>query len=414
MTPADAMHALVTDDLITIGENDSLVIFYAGHGGTRTHLLGGTQIKTGYLVPVDAANSPNKVASWIDLNDWLRKVSLLPAKHVLVILDACYSGIALDSILKWRDVASWHSAPLATLVGRRSRRIITAALDNQLARDSGPIHGHSLFTGCLIEGLSGALAQSGSAMTTGSALGLYVQKSVQEYPSSQQTPDFGAFDFDERGEMVIPLLTAEQPPEPVESAPPHVRLPRKRWIAVGIGVLVAASVLIMSMRAGDELAALSRCPPPMLDPDQVWAPAMHAGLGKQTIAAALLDREIAAWGAAHVAACKVEPIARAPRLLCLDGVLARIDTVARAARTARDGLQSDAGALLIDPQVCELPRAPRLTTSTSPEFREVVTTWLAHTATPVPLEAAAASALVARAAADPCGSSLAHLLAADI
>src|SRR6185295_4241474 len=46
--------------------------------------------------------------------------------------------------------------------------------------------------------------------------------------------------------------------------------------------------------------------------------------------------------------------------------------------------------------------------------REVMAARLTRTATSVPLEPTAASALVARAATDPCASSLAHLLAADI
>jgi predicted Ser/Thr protein kinase len=184
-------------------------------------------------------------------------------------------------------------------------------------------------------------------------------------------------------------------------------------LAIGVGGLVAAVVLVVAMRAGDKLAT-RRCDPPALDPVQVWSPKAHAAAGKQTVAAALLDQEIAAWSATRVAACKVEPAVRAPRLWCLDGVLARIDAVAQAARANRDAAQIDAGALLIDPKVCELPRAPRLMTSISPEFRDVVTAWLSRTATAVPLPAAAANALVARAAADPCASSLAHLLAAEI
>jgi len=195
-----------------------------------------------------------------------------------------------------------------------------------------------------------------------------------------------------------------------------VRVERRPGIAlaVGVGALIAASVLIVAMRAGDELAARPRCEPPALDPSKVWPPNARAGLGTQTAAARLLEADLGAWRTARDATCKVEPVTRAPRLLCLDGVLARIDAVARAARENRAGRQVDAGALLIDPKVCDLARAPRLMTSTSPEFREVVTTWLTHTATPVPLEAAAASTLVTRAAADPCASSLAHLLAADI
>jgi predicted Ser/Thr protein kinase len=194
-----------------------------------------------------------------------------------------------------------------------------------------------------------------------------------------------------------------------------VRVERRPGIAlaIGLGALVAASVLVFAMRAGDELAARPRCQPPMLDPAQVWSPEARSALGAQTVAARQLDAEIAVWTSARAATCKIEPVTRAPRLLCLEGVLARIDVVARAARAARDGGQLDAGALLIDPRVCELPRAPRLMTSTSPEFREVVTAWLARTATAVPTDPVVANALAAKAVADPCASSLAHVLAAD-
>src|SRR4051812_38871053 len=48
-----AIESLVTDDLMALGPDDSLVLFYARHGGTRRHHLGGEVIKTGYLIPVD-------------------------------------------------------------------------------------------------------------------------------------------------------------------------------------------------------------------------------------------------------------------------------------------------------------------------------------------------------------------------
>lgn len=216
---ARAIQSLVTDELGTLGPDDSLVIFYAGHGSTRKHRVGDRVIKTGYLIPVDA---DAKVATWIDLEGWLRAMSLLPPRHILVVLDACHSGIALDPILKWRDRASWQDVPLETLRMRRSRRIITSALDDQIAHDGGPVYGHSLFTGCLIEGLSHGI-RPGSKVTTGSELGVYLQQRVDSYPECRQTPDFGTFALDERGEMVIPLLIGQEhhprgSPRIVESA----------------------------------------------------------------------------------------------------------------------------------------------------------------------------------------------------
>ena len=194
-----------------------------------------------------------------------------------------------------------------------------------------------------------------------------------------------------------------------------VRAERRPGIALAIvvGALVAAGVLIAAVRAGDELAARP-CEPPTFDPAQVWSAAARTALGAQAVAARQIDAEVAGWTTARAAACKLEPVVRAPRLACLDGVLARVDAVARAAQRGRDGASLDAGALLVDPQVCALPRPPRLMTNTSPELRDVMAAWLARTATSVPLERAAADALVARAQADPCASALAHLMASDV
>src|SRR5262249_14875539 len=95
------------------------------------------------------------------------------------------------------------------LRARRSRRIITSALDDQLAMDSGPIYGHSLFTGCLIEALTGGIAaKTGQSVLIGSQIGVHVQARVTTYPSSQQTPDFGALELDNRGELIMGLPAA--------------------------------------------------------------------------------------------------------------------------------------------------------------------------------------------------------------
>src|SRR5262249_4852495 len=152
--------------------------------------------RTGYLIPCDATSEPDQVATWLDIDAWLRRAALLPARHILVILDACHSGIALAPVIKWRDVTSWRDTPLNALPARRSRRIIASAGERERALDGGPFPGNSLFTGCLIEGLSGGIVRNGRQTTTGSELGLYVQQRVQTYPGTHQTPDFGTFDFD--------------------------------------------------------------------------------------------------------------------------------------------------------------------------------------------------------------------------
>jgi len=253
---ARAMWALVTHELKELSADDSLVLFYAGHGASQKHRLGAEVIKTGYLVPVDAED---EVFTWIDLEGWLRAVALIPAKHILVILDACHSGIALDPIIKWRDTKSWRDEPLSTLKARRSRRIITSALDDQVALDSGPRHGHSLFTGCLLDGLQHDLRRAGHLVTTGSELGLYVQRRVQTCPHSRQTPDFGTFAFDDRGEMIIPLSDAT--PEALEQLSTdhdelarNVEVARRRRQRIGLAAFAAAGLVVSAFTTQRYLA----------------------------------------------------------------------------------------------------------------------------------------------------------------
>lgn len=200
-----ALHRLVTDDMRALGDEDSLVVFFAGHGYTVPKKYpDGTVARRGYLVPVDA-EPPSACGTWVNLENWLHDIAHLPAKHILVVIDACHSGIALNPVIRWRsDVRT--SEPLDQLRARRSRRIITSALDGQQAIDGGPLEGHSLFTGCLIEALTGGLqAKTGKFIATGTEIALHVQDRVVSYPGCKQTPDFGAFQLDNRGELLIAL-----------------------------------------------------------------------------------------------------------------------------------------------------------------------------------------------------------------
>ena len=196
-----ALESLVRVDLKSLHSEDSLVLFFAGHGHTEVSSYGHATSKVGYLMPVDADDSQ---MSWIRLDNWLRELTGLPPRHILVILDACHSGIALDTQDRWRAGVRQLPEPLARLRARRSRRIITSALDGQFAADSGPREGHSLFTGCLIEALSGEVGRETGFMT-GSAIGVHIQQRVVAFPNSRQTPDIGALYTDDRGELVVAL-----------------------------------------------------------------------------------------------------------------------------------------------------------------------------------------------------------------
>jgi very-short-patch-repair endonuclease len=228
-----ALSRLVTDDLSWLGMEDSLVLFFAGHGHTRTREYSdGHPTRRGYIIPIDAP--AEGTVNWLRLDHWLSEVAHLPPKHILVILDSCYSGIALDRVAaRPRDIdapvdgaGGWHpgtgsplgdarqhhdaEAPfpsaLEYLSARRSRRVITSALHNQQALDNGPHPDHSLFTGCLIEALTGRfVAENNRSLVTGTEIGMYLQKQVRAYARGQQIPDFGELELDNRGELIVQL-----------------------------------------------------------------------------------------------------------------------------------------------------------------------------------------------------------------
>lgn len=200
-----AITSLIEDQLREkLQEDDNLVLFFAGHGHTRVDKVGGKVVgETGFIVPVEARGPKEVWGDYIHIDPLLQSISRLPARHILVILDSCHSGFALGEAMKIYKSANRYEKDLSS---RISRKVITSARREQLALDGGPIPGHSLFTGTLIDGFNWGKADlDGNGLITSSELGLFIQQQVAQASQSNQTPDFGSFYFDDRGEMVISL-----------------------------------------------------------------------------------------------------------------------------------------------------------------------------------------------------------------
>lgn len=67
-----------------LGENDNLLIYYAGHGYYDK------AVDRGYWLPVEAEQITT--ANWISTADITDKLKAYRAKHVTVVVDSCYSG----------------------------------------------------------------------------------------------------------------------------------------------------------------------------------------------------------------------------------------------------------------------------------------------------------------------------------
>lgn len=170
--------------------DDRLLVFFAGHGHTRTGFRG----EVGYLVPYDA--DMNDYSTFIRWDELTRNAELIRAKHILFVMDACYGGLAVN-----RDIQGGSSRFLKDMYQRFSRQVITAGKANEVVSDSGgPIPDHSVFTGHLIEGMRGKAANEHGVITA-SGLMAYVYTKVANDLNSEQTPHYGQFDGD--GDFII-------------------------------------------------------------------------------------------------------------------------------------------------------------------------------------------------------------------
>ncbi len=167
--------------------DDRVFVFFAGHGATR-HLSSGRDL--GYIVPVDS--DPEKFASdAIPMTEIQNIAESLPARHVLFVMDACYSGLGLT-----RGASGF----LHENARRQGRQMLTAGGADQLVADGGP-NGHSIFTWTLLQGLAGRADLNGDSLITATELAAYIAPSVAGV--SRQTPAFGSLPGSEGGDFVF-------------------------------------------------------------------------------------------------------------------------------------------------------------------------------------------------------------------
>ncbi len=173
------------DDLpAEMSEEDSLLVFWAGHGNQEKTRTG----NIGYLIPHNGI--PEKLYTNISMNTLKEDISRkIPAKHVFYIMDACYGGLltatrAVDKESR-RDLAY-----LREITKEPVRQVLTAGGKGEEVLDGGR-KGHSVFTGRLIQ----ILEERGDFITANEIQAIIREKVYNEALSRnhKQTPGFGTF-----------------------------------------------------------------------------------------------------------------------------------------------------------------------------------------------------------------------------
>jgi len=178
-------------DYDRIGEDDLLVVFFAGHGVTRDLRSRGDR---GYLVPVDGAGSDgaHEWASLLGMNHLEDVSEAIPAKHVLFILDCCFGGLAVKR----------SPAPIAAGLSNRARQVITAGNADQAVLDAGG-GGHSVFTGALLDALRGDADLDSDQVVTFGELFNHIGRDVERKTEMRQTPLQASFRDHEGGNVAL-------------------------------------------------------------------------------------------------------------------------------------------------------------------------------------------------------------------
>lgn len=192
-----------------LNRNDRVVIYFAGHGQTE-EMPDGSQM--GYILPVDA-DRRNIFSTAISM-DQVRVFSRrLPAKHVLYLIDSCYSGLGLT---RAGAVPLGERDYLWKITTRKAHQMLTAGGKGELAHEEG---GHGVFTKYLLEALNGAADGEGKGFVTFSDIAVYVKPKVSHYTRAKQVPQFG--NLDGEGEFVFVL--DDKPPASPSDAPFEIK-----------------------------------------------------------------------------------------------------------------------------------------------------------------------------------------------
>lgn len=134
-----------------LGENDNFLLYYAGHGDLdRIN-------DRGYWLPVDAV--PGDTTNWIANSQITDILNIMPAKHVMVIADSCYSGsltggTVMASAPVARETSPEQYVRFLEIAGQRRSRVVLTSGGLQPVLDAGGGQ-HSVFAGQLLQVLRG-------------------------------------------------------------------------------------------------------------------------------------------------------------------------------------------------------------------------------------------------------------------
>jgi uncharacterized caspase-like protein len=109
----------------SLGPDTNLLVYYAGHGQNDV-----ATAKT-YWLPVDA--EPDDRTNWIIADEITSGIRAVPARHVLIISDSCYSGTLTRSLGDMLPRTPEREQFLQRMAAGRARTLMASGGDKPVA-----------------------------------------------------------------------------------------------------------------------------------------------------------------------------------------------------------------------------------------------------------------------------------------
>ena len=154
-----------------LGNNDCLLIYYAGHGWLDT------KADEGYWLPIDASKDNN--VDWIQNASITAEARACNAKQILIVADSCYSGKLVRGI----QVVGKNSDNSETFSDKKARLVMSSGGLEPVADASGKGN-HSVFASAFLDTL-----KSNSSAIYG--LSFYTKVLQKVGWNADQIPEYG-------------------------------------------------------------------------------------------------------------------------------------------------------------------------------------------------------------------------------
>lgn len=208
------------DDLSgKISDNDRLLVYFSGHGETRT-FSGRIEKKIGYLVPYDAkkAGGSLRYNSLMEFDELIKLIyERTKARQNMFIFDCCFSGIArlrdIGDESEFEKSLCLNDLMLAT-TKNKSVQIITAGGENEKILDSGSNPDLSILNDSVQKFVMKANPHNFTGgIITGRNLAKEINLRVGRRSvllETSQTPRFSLSTYDGEGEFIFKKFTDEE------------------------------------------------------------------------------------------------------------------------------------------------------------------------------------------------------------